>query len=100
MRCSATPRLRRRHNFSRKPCPAIAAAYRAADRAADRERQIDLIALLGQALDKLAQIRFIGVTLKLMRPPAQLAGLVELQSFLERGYAAFGAMRGGAGEFV
>ena len=35
-----------------------------------------------------------------MREPALLAGLGELQAFLERGYAAFGAMRGGAGEFV
>ncbi len=75
-------------------------AYRAVDRAKDHERQIDLIALLGQALDKLAQIRFIGMTLMLMRPPARLAGLGELQAFLERGYAAFGAMRGGADEFV
>jgi hypothetical protein len=65
-----------------------------------RERQIDLIALLGEALDGLTHIRFIGMTLKLMRPPALLAGLGELQAFLERGYAAFGAMRGGAGEFV
>ena len=77
-----------------------AAAYRAADCANDRERQIDLIELLGQALDKLTHIRFIGMTLKLMRKPAHLAGLGDLQAFLERGYAAFGAMRGGAGEFV
>jgi hypothetical protein len=77
-----------------------AAAYRAVDRAKDRERQIDLIALLGQALDKLAQVRFVGMTLMLMRKPAQLAGLGELQAFVERGYAAFGAMRGGADEFV
>ena len=77
-----------------------AEAYRAVDRAEDRERQIDLIELLGQALDKLTHIRFIGMTLKLMRTPAHLAGLGELQAFLERGYAAFGAMRGGAGEFV
>jgi hypothetical protein len=77
-----------------------AEAYRAVDRTEDRERQIDLIELLGQALDKLTHIRFIGMTLKLMRTPAQLAGLGELQTFLERGYAAFGAMRGGAGEFV
>jgi hypothetical protein len=76
------------------------AAYRAADRANDRERQIDLIALLGQALDKLAQVRFVGMTLMLMRPPAKAAGLGELQAFVERGYAAFGAMRGGGGEFV
>jgi hypothetical protein len=52
------------------------------------------------ALDKLAHQRFIGAALKMMRKPAELAGLGELQGFLERGYAAFGAMRGGAGEFV
>ena len=79
---------------------AYAEAYRAVDRAQDRERQIDLIALLGEALDKLTHLRFIGMTLKVMRKPARLAGLGELQAFLERGYAAFGAMRGGAGEFV
>ena len=77
-----------------------AAAYRAVDRIQDRERQIDLIALLGQALDKLTHLRFTGMTLKVMRTPAKLAGLGELQAFLERGYAAFGAMRGGADEFV
>ena len=79
---------------------AYAEAYRAIDRAQDRERQIDLIALLGEALDKLTHLRFIGTTLKVMRKPARLAGLGELQAFLERGYSSFGAMRGGAGEFV
>ncbi len=79
---------------------AYAEAYRAIDRAQDRERQIDLIALLGEALDRLTHLRFIGMTLKVMRKPARVAGLGELQAFLERGYSAFGAMRGGAGEFV
>ena len=79
---------------------AYAEAYRAIDRVRDRERQIDLIALLGEALDKLTHLRFIGMTLKVMRKPARLAGLGELQAFLERGYSAFGAMRGGAGDFV
>ncbi len=76
------------------------AAYRKVGCAEDRKRQIDLIALLGEALDKLARQRFIGMALKMMRKPAELAGLGELQGFLERGYRAFGAMRGGAGEFV
>ena len=76
------------------------AAYRLVGRAEDRERQIDLIALLGGALDKLTHQRFIGAALKIMRKPAQVAGLGDLQGFLERGYAAFGAMRGGAAEFV
>lgn len=79
---------------------AYAEAYRAIDRVRDRERQIDLIALLGEALDKLTHLRFIGMTLKVMRKPARLADLGELQAFLERGYSAFGAMRGGAGDFV
>jgi len=62
--------------------------------------RLELPCLLGQALDKLTHLRFTGMTLKVMRTPAKLAGLGELQAFLERGYAAFGAMRGGAGEFV
>jgi hypothetical protein len=77
-----------------------AAAYRTVGRAGDRQRQIDLIALLGEALDRLTHQRLIGMALKVMRKPAEIAGLGELQGFLERGYRAFGAMRGGAGEFV
>ncbi len=76
------------------------AAYRKVGCAEDRKRQIDLIALLGEALDRLGRQRFIGMALKMMRKPAELAGLGELQGFLERGYRAFGAMRGGASEFV
>ncbi|HEX5130330.1 MAG TPA: hypothetical protein VFV90_11320, partial [Usitatibacter sp.] len=38
-------------------------------------------------------------TLKLMRTPAKLAGLQDLQDFLERGFTAFRAM-GGAGDFL
>ncbi|RBP04642.1 hypothetical protein DFR50_13826 [Roseiarcus fermentans] len=76
------------------------AAYRSVGRAEERARQIDLIELLGGALDTLTHIHLIGATLKMMRKPAQLAGLGALQAFLERGYSAFGAMRGGAGEFV
>ncbi len=77
-----------------------AEAYRTVGRAEDRRRQIDLIELLGGALDALTHHKFIGATLKVMRKPAKLAGLGGLQSFLERGYDAFGPMRGGAGEFV
>jgi len=79
---------------------AYGTAYRKVGRGDDRERQIDLIALLGGALERLTRQRFIGAALKVMRKPALLAGLGELQGFLERGYAAFGAMRGGAAEFV
>jgi hypothetical protein len=37
--------------------------------------------------------------LRMMRSPARLAGLSGLQDFLERGYAAFRAMKG-ADEFL
>jgi hypothetical protein len=78
---------------------AYGSAYRKVDRRPDRERQIDLIQHLGQSLDRLARRPFVPTTLAMMRKPAQLAGLGGLQSFLERGYAAFRKM-GGADEFL
>lgn len=77
-----------------------ASAYLEVGRADERRRQIDLIELLGASLDALTHHRFVGMALKMMRKPAELAGLGVLQGFLERGYSAFHAMRGGAGEFV
>jgi hypothetical protein len=74
-------------------------AYRKVGRRRDREHQIDLIEHLGRALDRLTHQRFIGATLAIMRKPAKLAGLGDLQSFLERGFAAFQKM-GSAEEFV
>jgi hypothetical protein len=74
-------------------------AYREVGRRKDRELQIDLIQHLGQSLDRLARLPFVTTSLAMMRLPAQLAGLSELQSFLERGYAAFHKM-GGADEFL
>jgi hypothetical protein len=74
-------------------------AYRKVDRRAERERQIDLIENLGQSLDRLVHKPFVGATLSLMRKPAQLAGLSDLQDFLHRGYKAFIRM-GDAQEFL
>lgn len=74
-------------------------AYRKVGRRNDRERQIKLIQDLGRSLDRLARQPFISTTLTLMRKPARLAGLSRLQSFLERGFAAFRKM-GGADEFL
>ena len=78
---------------------AYGAAYRKVGRRKDREHQVELIESLGQSLDRLARQPLISTTLALMRKPARLAGLSELQSFLERGYAAFKKM-GGADEFL
>ncbi len=74
-------------------------AYRKVGRREERERQIDLIAHLGRSLDRLTRQPFVGKALSLMRKPATMAGLGELQDFLERGFAAFLGM-GGAEEFL
>ena len=65
-----------------------ARAYRQVGRRESRERQIELIAHLGYALDRLARQPFIGATLAMMRRPAKLMGLKDLQDVLERGYEA------------
>jgi len=59
---------------------------------ADRQQQLAYVQSVGNSLCELVRIPFIGSTLKLMRGPAKLAKLVELHNFLERGFAAFGAM--------
>ncbi len=67
-------------------------AYRKVDRRGDRERQIDLIRDVGQALGRLIGQPFVTSALRLMRTPAQMAGFGELQAFLERGHNAFRKM--------
>jgi hypothetical protein len=74
-------------------------AYRKVGRRADRQRQIDLIRSLGHSLDLLAHRSFVAMSLTMMRQPAKLAGLSDLHSFLERGYASFRAMPN-ADEFI
>jgi hypothetical protein len=74
-------------------------AYRAASERPERERQIELILRVGRDLDWLVGKPLVYTTLKLMRRPARLAGLEDLQDFLERGFAAFRAMDG-AQEFL
>ena len=76
-----------------------AIAWRACGEPASRQRQIDLTMAVGQSLDKLTRKPLLRQTLKLMRGPAQMAGLGALQSFLETGFDTFKAMRGAA-EFL
>ena len=71
-----------------------ARAYRSCARAEERQRQIDLIDAVGRRLDALVAKPFVGSTLKLMRQPARMAGLADLQDFLERGFEAFRRMKG------
>ena len=76
-----------------------AEAYRASGNRADRERQVELIDATGRRLDTLVGRPLVERMLKLMRRPARVAGLADLQDFLERGFAAFRAMQG-ADEFL
>lgn len=69
-------------------------AWQAVGRRADRRRQIDLMLLVGRALDRYTTDRMLRQTLRLMRRPAAAAGLGALQHFLESGFDAFRAMRG------
>lgn len=74
-------------------------AYRQGSTRAERERQIALIVAVGERLDALVRKPLARRALGLMRKPAEMAGLGELQDFLERGFAAFRGMGGGS-EFL
>lgn len=69
------------------------AAYRKSGTRTDRERQIGHVESVGRALCELVRIPLIGSTLAMMRGPAKMANLAELQSFLERGFKAFKGMK-------
>jgi hypothetical protein len=73
---------------------AYAAAYRKTSTPVERERQVELIEAVGHRLDALVKKPLVYRTLKLMRKPAHLAGLTDLQDFLERGFASFRDMDG------
>lgn len=66
-----------------------AQAYRAVGCPRLRARQIALIAGVGQGLAAALRMPGVGTLLRLSRLPAKAAGLGELQTFLERGFAAF-----------
>ena len=74
-------------------------AFRACGQPGLRQRQIEYVASVGSALDRLTRWPMVGTTLRLMRAPASGAGLTVLQDFLECGFHAFRRMRG-AGDFL
>lgn len=78
---------------------AYARAYRKAGTREERGRQIELIDEVGRRLDWLVAKPMVYTTLKLMRSPAKMLGMEDLQVFLERGFEAFRHM-GGADEFL
>ena len=67
-------------------------AYRKSRQLAQREKQISLVADVGQQLDRYVRNRTLGWLLSMTRGPAEMAGLTDLHSFLHRGYSAFRKM--------
>ena len=76
-----------------------AEGYRGAGRRADRERQIELLGVIGGYLDHVVKKPVIRALVRFARGPAHAAGFGSMQEFLERGLDAFEGMRG-ADEFL
>lgn len=68
-------------------------AWQALGRPEARARQLALVLQLGHRLVRYTRSRWLRQTLKMMRKPARSAGLGALQTFLERGFDTFGAMK-------
>lgn len=64
-------------------------AWRATGRREARERQLGVVGHMGLELQRLTRSKSVLMMLKMMRRPAQAAGLSDLQHFLENGFAAF-----------
>lgn len=71
-----------------------ARGYQLCDNLAVRRYQIDLIGEVGRGIDRITRLPFITLTLRLAHGPAYRAGWIELQDFLEQGFAAFKHMQG------
>lgn len=67
-------------------------AWRAVDRRPDRNRQLTTVMNVGHELDHLTRTPGLRRLLKMMRGPANLAGLGSLQRFLESGFDTFASM--------
>jgi hypothetical protein len=75
------------------------AAYRQVGCQRLRRHQINLIVRVGQVLDAAVKKHGVYKLLRASRLPARIAGLQELQGFLERGFESFAEL-GGAHTFL
>lgn len=74
--------------------PDYARAYREQGRWDARRDQIELIQSLGELLDETVRRSMVRRLVRVMRRPAEMAGVGLLQNFLERGLDSFAHMRG------
>ncbi len=72
-------------------------AYRRSDDRPRRERQVELLGVVGNTLDGVVHTPGAYTALRLAGPPARLAGLGELQDLLEQGFQAFKRIEGASG---
>lgn len=77
---------------TRAPAVRYVECWRQTSGEADRLRQLALVQHMGRELQRLTRVPTLRLALKLMRRPAQAAGLAALQAFLERGFDAFAQM--------
>ncbi len=68
------------------------AAWRACGHRDQRERQLAVVQHMGRELQRLTRMRSLRLGLRMMRKPAEAAGLSALQHFLESGFDAFAAL--------
>lgn len=92
-------RMAEQHANSEVDAASYLQAWRRCGEPLMRQQQIELTLSIGAALDALTCKPLLRHSLKLMRGPAALAGLAELQTFLECGFDTFKSMRG-ATEFL
>ncbi len=64
-------------------------AWRSVGHRAGRNTQLNTVLTVGQELDRLTRKRGLRMMLKMMRKPAELAGMGSLQQFLESGFDTF-----------
>jgi hypothetical protein len=69
-------------------------AWKAVARSTDRNRQLAVVLQVGAELDRLTRTPGLRMMLRMMRKPANMAGLGALQSFLKAGFDTFAAMAG------
>lgn len=74
------------------PPERYAAAWRAVDEPAAREQQLQRVLALGRDLARLTRTPGLRTMLRMMRAPADAAGLGALQHFLEAGFDTFGQL--------
>lgn len=72
-------------------------AWRACGARGERERQLAVVQRMGLELQRLTRMRSLRLGLRMMRKPAEAAGLDALQHFLESGFDAFAALGDASG---